>query len=129
MSGRIGAENTAGRGWVELDGLPSAPAMVTVGLCDILLDAMVVISQDVRCWMLLLVGGSGYRRAATFVQIHIRGEREPGQEKLGFARYLALIRGTNRDGAPRSRSNQTTALSFAIVLPFSRFSTIQLSKA
>ena len=31
MSGRIGALNTAGRGWVEPEGLPSPEAMVTVG--------------------------------------------------------------------------------------------------
>lgn len=36
MSGRIGAWNTSGRGCDELEGLPSAAIMVTVGLEDIL---------------------------------------------------------------------------------------------
>lgn len=35
MSGRIGDLKTAGRGWVEPLGLPSAEAMVTVGLVAI----------------------------------------------------------------------------------------------
>ncbi len=36
MSGRIGDEKTAGRGWVEPLAVPSAEAMVTVGRVVIL---------------------------------------------------------------------------------------------
>ena len=43
MSGRIGALNTAGRGWVEPLGVPSAPAIVTVGRLVILAVVMEVV--------------------------------------------------------------------------------------
>ena len=47
MSGRIGALNTAGSGWVSPLGVPSAEAMVTVGRVVILGDILKASSMSV----------------------------------------------------------------------------------
>ena len=48
MSGRIGALNTAGSGWVDPQGVPSAPAIETVGRL-VIFAALIGFGRCCRC--------------------------------------------------------------------------------